>query len=375
MNSHYNPRFNYNSFRRKTRKIHIGSVVVGGDAPVSVQSMTKTDTRDTKATVDQIKTLEKMGCEIIRCAVPDNEAVEALGRIKNEVSIPVIADIHFDHKLALAAVAQGVDGLRINPGNIGSLKKVKEVVAAARDMGIPIRIGVNAGSLESDLQDEYGGATSEAMVASALRHIRILEDMNFTSIKVSLKASDVFRTLEAYEGLATEVDYPFHVGITESGTFLSGTVKSSVGLGLLLHKGLADTIRVSLTAPPEDEVRIGQMILRSLNIRQQGPEIVSCPTCGRCEVDLMKIAGKVEQELSTLKDPIHVAVMGCMVNGPGEAKEADIGVACGRGVGIIFKGGKILKRVKEERIVEEFVREVFSTAEENRSDSSQDDTS
>ena len=365
MSDHYSPAFNYSAVRRKTRKIYIGSVAVGGDAPVSVQSMTKTDTRDAGSTVEQIKRLEETGCEIVRCAVPDSEAAESLGRIKREISIPLIADIHFDHRLALQAVEQGIDGLRINPGNIGSTAKVREVVTAARDRGLPIRIGVNSGSLEKDLREEYGGATPEAMAASALRHIRILEDMDFDSIKVSMKASDVFRTLKAYELLAAEVDYPFHVGITEAGTFLSGTVKSSAGLGLLLFNGLADTIRVSLTAPPEEEVRVGYMILKSLNVRQIGPEIVSCPTCGRCEVDLLKIAGDVERELSPLKASIHVAVMGCMVNGPGEAKEADIGVACGEGKGVLFRKGKLLRSVEEDRIVAELVREVFSMTGED----------
>ncbi len=350
---------NYNAIRRKTRKIHIGDVAIGGDAPVAIQSMTKTDTRDKAATIAQIKRLEDAGCEIIRLAVPDKEAAEALKEIKQAVRIPVIADIHFDHRLALKALDNNIDGLRINPGNIGSRRKIKDVVLAAADKNIPIRIGVNSGSLEKDLLRKFGGAAPEAMMESALRHIRMLEDLNFRSIKVSLKASDISRTVKAYELLAEKVNYPFHAGITESGSLISGAVKSAIGLGFILKKGLADTIRVSLTAPPEEEVRIGRLILSSLNLRQLGPNIVSCPICGRCEVDLMTIAADIERKISSIDEPVHVAIMGCMVNGPGEAKEADIGLACGRGMGIVFKKGKLLKRLKEEEIVDGFTEEVF----------------
>lgn len=359
----------YDTVRRKTRPVSVGGVEIGGSAPVSVQSMTKTDTRDVAATVNQIHALEAAGCEIIRVAVPDEEAVEALVSIIPQISIPLIADIHFDFRLALLAVAAGVDGLRINPGNIGGAARVREVTAAAAERSVPIRIGVNAGSLEKDFLQKYGGATAEAMVESALRHIRILEDLSFDRIKVSLKASDIGRTLEAYRLLAAKVDYPFHAGITEAGGLTAGTVKSSIGLGLLLTEGLVDTLRVSLTADPVEEVRVGRLVLSSLNIRTFGPQIVSCPTCGRCEVDLQSIADAVEKRILGIKTALHVAVMGCMVNGPGEAKDADIGVACGKGVGVIFKRGEVLRRVEEEKIVDVFVEEVERMAEEESRDS------
>ncbi len=343
--------------RRKTRQIMVGSVPIGGGAPVVVQSMTKTDTRDVGATIAEIKRLERSGCEIVRLAVSDQDAAHALGKIKKRVSVPLIADIHFDHRLALASIAAGVDGLRINPGNIGSAKKVREVVRAAAERKLPIRIGVNSGSLEKDLLKKFGGATPEAMVQSALRHVRILEDLSFREIKISLKASDVPRTLAAYRLLGRRVEYPFHAGITEAGSLLSGSVKSAVGLSLLLSEGLADTIRVSLTAPPEDEVRVAFRILRSLGLRSRGVNLVSCPVCGRCEVALVPIVAEVEKRLSGLDAELSVAVMGCMVNGPGEAKEADIGVACGRGVGVLFREGRLLRRVKEGRIISELVKE------------------
>lgn len=348
--------------RRKTRQIKIGDVVIGGSAPIVVQSMAKTDTKDKKATISQIKRLEKAGCEIVRLAVPDKEAVDALGEIKKHVSIPVVADIHFDHRLAIASLEKGIDGLRINPGNIGSKERVKEVVRAAKANAVPIRIGVNSGSLEKAILRKYGGATPRAMVESALKHIRILEDMDFPLIKISMKASDVMRTVEAHRLLARKVDYPFHAGITESGSLVPGSVKSSVGLALLLSEGLADTIRVSLTAPPEEEVRVGFLILSSLGLRSKGLNIISCPICGRCEVDLMKIVTEIEKRLSSIKENLDVAVMGCMVNGPGEAKEADIGLACGQGVGVIFKKGKLYRRLKEEKVIPEFVKEVKKLA-------------
>ena len=344
--------------RRKTRQISVGGVLIGGEAPIIIQSMTKTDTRDVKATVAQIRRLEKAGCEIVRLAVPDTEAAESLRRIRQKVRAPLIADIQFDHRLALACIGLGIDGLRINPGNIGSPEKVKEVVAAAKERNIPIRIGVNSGSLEKEVLKTYGGASAEAMVESAMRHIRILEDLDFRLIKVSLKASDVLRTVEAYRRLGRKVDYPFHAGITEAGPRLCGAVKSAVGLGIILNEGLADTIRVSLTAPPEEEVRVAYQILGSLELRRRGPNIVSCPTCGRCEVNLKRIAAEVERSLSRIPQSLTVAVMGCMVNGPGEAKEADIGVACGRGVGIIFKEGRLLRRVPEKKIFRELLKEV-----------------
>jgi len=348
--------------RRKTQQIKVGDVAIGGGAPIVVQSMTKTDTRDKRATLRQIRNLEKAGCEIVRLAIPDKEAVEAFSEIKKKARIPMIADIHFDHRLALLCLENGADGLRINPGNIGSKAKVREVVEAARGRNVPIRIGVNSGSLEKQLLRKHGSATPEAMVESALRHVRMLEDLNFTQIKISLKASDVIRTVCAYRLLAERVDYPFHAGITEAGSLIPGTVKSSVGLALILREGLADTIRVSLTAAPEEEVRVGYLILSSLDIRRRGPNVIACPVCGRCEVDLFRIASRIEKELASIPSLIDVAVMGCMVNGPGEAKEADIGLACGRGAGVIFKKGKLLRRVDEKNLINEFLEEVRSLA-------------
>lgn len=348
--------------RRMTRQISVGGVKIGGGAPITVQSMTDTDTRDTAATVAQIHRLEELGCEIVRIAVPDEAAAAAVADIQRQIQIPLVADIHFDHRLALSALASGVDGLRINPGNIGSRDKVREVVTAAGERSVPIRIGVNSGSLEKDLLERFGSATAEAMVLSALKHVRILEDLNFFDIKVSLKASDIRRTLEAYRLLAEQVAYPFHAGITEAGSLLSGSVKSAAGLALLLSDGLVDTFRVSLTAPPEEEVRVAYGILSSLGIRQRGPEIISCPVCGRCEVDISRIAEDIEKRLAHVTAPLKVAVMGCMVNGPGEAKEADIGVACGRGSGIIFKHGKVWRKVPEDDIVKVFVEEVLRLA-------------
>ncbi len=348
--------------RRKTRQIKIGDVLIGGGAPIVVQSMTKTDTKDIKLTVAQIKRLEKIGCELVRIAVLDEEAAEAFGEIKKQAAIPVVADIHFDYRLALASLEKGADALRINPGNIGSKEKVKEVVRAARDRAVPIRIGVNSGSLEKSLLQKYGEACPEAMVESALRHVKILEDMDFPHIKISLKASDVTRTVEAYKLLSDKVDYPFHAGITEAGSLVPGTVKSSVGLALLLNLGLVDTLRVSLTAPPEEEVRVGYLILSSLGIRLRGLNIISCPVCGRCEVDFIEIVSEIEKRLSSVKSTFDVAIMGCMVNGPGEAKEADIGLACGRGKGVLFKKGKVYRSLKEREIIPEFVKEVKKLA-------------
>ncbi|MFC2168518.1 flavodoxin-dependent (E)-4-hydroxy-3-methylbut-2-enyl-diphosphate synthase [Acidobacteriota bacterium] len=352
--------------RRKTRQICIGGVPIGGGAPIVVQSMSKTHTRDIPSTLAQIRRLEKAGCEIVRVAVPDRESAEAIGEIKKQTAIPIIADIHFDYRLALASLDKGVDGLRINPGNIGARDKLQKVVNAAKERSIPIRIGVNSGSIEKDLLRKFGGATAEAMVESALRHVRILEDMDFFLLKISLKASDVDRTLDAYRILAEKVDYPFHAGITEAGSLLRGAVKSSVGLALLLNLGLVDTLRVSLTAPPEEEVKVGFLILASLGIRSFGPNIVSCPICGRCDVDLFEISKSIENEISFLKENIDVAVMGCMVNGPGEAKEADIGLACGKGKGVVFKKGKLSRQLKNDEIVTEFVAEVKKFAKEGK---------
>jgi len=353
----------YPVVRRKTKQVKVGDVAVGGGAPVIVQSMTKTDTRDRRATLLQIRRLERAGCEIVRLAVPDEEAALAFGEIRKMVKIPMIADIHFDHRIALSCLEKGADGLRINPGNIGSKTKVREVARMAKERNVPIRIGVNSGSLEKRVLQKYGSATAEAMAESALHHVHILEELDFTDIKISLKASDVLRTLCAYRILAKQVDYPFHAGITEAGSPVRGTVKSAAGLALLLREGLADTIRVSLTAPPEEEVRVGYLILSSLGLRKRGLNVISCPICGRCEVDLFRIASRIEKRLASVAAPLDVAIMGCMVNGPGEAKEADIGLACGRGAGIIFKKGKLYRRVKEGRIVTEFVDEVRSLAD------------
>ena len=341
----------------------VGGVPIGGGAPVVVQSMAKTLTHQVDRTVAQVKRLERAGCEIVRLAVPDERSAEALKVIRKRITIPLIADIHFDHRLALAALRAGVDGLRLNPGTIGSKEKVREVVRAARQQKIPIRIGVNSGSLEKDLLAKYGEASPEAMVESALRHIRLLEDLGFDLIKVSLKASDIGRTIAAYRLLAEEVDYPFHAGITEAGGLYSGTVKSAVGLGLLLSEGLADTVRVSLTAPPEEEVRAAYLILESLGLCARGINFISCPTCGRAEVDMMKIVPEIEKGLAAIRVPLKVALMGCMVNGPGEAREADIGVACGRGVGILFKKGRLVRRIEERRIIPEIIREAKKMAQ------------
>lgn len=342
--------------RRRTRQIYVGDVAIGNGAPISVQSMTKTDTRDVNATVRQILALESAGCEIIRLAVPDMEAALALGKIKSQISdlgsqIPMIADIHFDWRLALEVIKQGVDGLRLNPGNIGAKWKVKEVVAAAKEKNIPIRIGVNAGSLEKELLEKYGHPTPEALVESAEGHIRILEELNFFDIKVSLKASNVMKTVDAYRLFSKRYDYPLHIGISEAGPPFSGIIKSAVGLGILLSEGIGDTIRVSLTAEPEEEVRVAYEILRSLGIRRRGPELISCPTCGRCQIDLKPLAQKVEDILKNVNKPISVAVMGCVVNGPGEAREADYGIAGGKGMGLVFKKGEVVKKVKEEELL------------------------
>jgi len=354
--------------RRRTREIILGGVRIGGNAPISVQSMTNTDTRDTSATIQQIKALVRVGCEIVRVAVPTLEAAQVLGKIKRAISIPLIADIHFDYRLALKAIDEGVDGLRLNPGNIGGVERVREVVKAAREKGIPIRIGVNAGSLEKDILGRYGHPTPEAMVESALRHIRILEDLGFFDIKVSLKASDVLKTVEAYRLLARRVDYPFHIGITEAGTVFSGAVKSSVGLGILLAEGIGDTIRVSLTGDPVEEVRTGWEILKSLRLRERGVNIISCPTCGRIRIDAINLANEIEKRLSHITRPINVAVMGCVVNGPGEAVESDIGIAGGDGVGLLYVRGNMVRKVREDGIVDEVVREVERMANDDYTD-------
>ncbi|MBU4208951.1 MAG: flavodoxin-dependent (E)-4-hydroxy-3-methylbut-2-enyl-diphosphate synthase [Proteobacteria bacterium] len=344
--------------RKKTRQIKVGKVKIGGMAPIAVQSMTNTFTQDIVSTVAQIGRLEKAGCEIVRVAVPDEDAANAISSIKEKISIPIIADIHFDYRLAIASARAGADGLRINPGNIGSIKKVKAVVECATDFNIPIRIGVNSGSLEKDLLKKYNGASAEAMVESAVRHIELLKSLDFHQIKVSIKASDVHRTLEAYRLLSSKTDIPLHVGVTEAGALFPGIVKSSIGIGMLLAEGIGDTIRVSLTRDPVEEVRVGFEILKALNIRRRGPEIISCPTCGRCKIDLFDIVEQVDKALLTSTLDIKIAIMGCMVNGPGEAKEADIGIAGGDGKGILFKRGKVIKKFPQEKLVEVLLKEI-----------------
>jgi (E)-4-hydroxy-3-methylbut-2-enyl-diphosphate synthase len=344
--------------RRKTKKILVGGVPVGGGSPISVQSMTKTDTRDVKATVRQIRALCGEGCEIVRIAVPDEIAAKALGSIKRSVPIPVIADIHFDWRLALEAIRQGIDGLRINPGNIGARWKVAELVSASRERNIPIRIGVNAGSLGKKLLEKFGRPSPEALVESAAGHIEILESMKFSDIKVSLKASNVPTTVEAYRLFSRKFRYPLHIGISEAGPPHTGIIKSAVGLGILLAEGIGDTMRVSLSAPPAEEVRVAYEILKSLGLREKGATVISCPTCGRCEIDIRGLAAKVEKRLKGVAKPLTVAVMGCIVNGPGEAREADIGIAGGKGKGLLFKKGAVARSIKEKDLLDALMEEI-----------------
>jgi len=344
--------------RKKTAQISVGSVRIGGQAPVVVQSMTNTHTHDVEATVAQIKRLEAAGCEIVRVAVPDNESARAIQTIKQKISIPLIADIHFNHRLAVSAVESGADGLRINPGNIGSREKIRAVVDCAKAFAVPIRIGVNSGSLEKELLEKHGGATAEAMVESALRHVDILSSFGFDSIKVSIKASDVARTVEAYRLFSSKTDIPVHLGVTEAGGLFPGVVKSSLGIGMLLSEGIGDTIRVSLTRDPVEEIRVGYEILKALGIRQHGPDIISCPTCGRCNIDLFDIADRIEKRVATMTAPIKIAIMGCVVNGPGEAREADIGIAGGDGKGALFKKGEVVKTLPQEALVDVLLKEL-----------------
>ncbi len=344
--------------RRKTRQVKIGQVRVGGFAPIAVQSMTNTQTQDAVSTIAQINSLEAAGCEIIRIAVPDQEAAAAIAEIKKKITIPLIADIHFDYRLAIASAKAGADGLRLNPGNIGGLKKIKAVAQCAKDHNLPIRIGVNAGSLEKDILKQYNGATPEGMVESALRHVALLDQCNFDQIKISIKASDVPRTVEAYRLLSNSCDFPLHVGVTEAGGLFPGIVKSALGIGMLLAEGIGDTIRVSLTRDPVEEIKVGFEILKALEIRQHGPEIISCPTCGRCNLDLFKIVEDVEKALMTNKTPLKLAIMGCVVNGPGEAREADLGIAGSKDNGVLFKKGKVIKIIKHDQLVDVFLEEV-----------------
>ncbi len=354
--------------RKKTRQIQVGTVAVGGDAPISVQSMTNTHTHDISATVSQINRLQSAGCEIVRVAVPDKKAAMAISEIKKEISIPLIADIHFDYRLAMDSLKAGADALRINPGNIGSIQNVRAVVDCAKDRNVSIRIGVNSGSLEKELLKKFGKVTAEAMVESALRHIDLITSFGFDRIKLSIKASDVARTVDAYRLLSSSTDFPLHVGVTEAGSLYSGIVKSSLGIGTLLADGIGDTIRVSLTRDPVEEVRVAYEILKALGIRRRGPEIISCPTCGRCNIDLFGIVEKVEDSLMTCLLPAKIAIMGCVVNGPGEAREADVGIAGGDGVGILFKHGKIVKKFPQEQLVDVLLKEVAALEKERRQD-------
>ncbi|WP_167956815.1 flavodoxin-dependent (E)-4-hydroxy-3-methylbut-2-enyl-diphosphate synthase [Anaerosporobacter faecicola] len=338
-------------YRDKTKVIRIGDRVIGGGNPILIQSMANTKTEDVKATVAQIQALEDAGCDIIRVAVPTMEAAIALEEIKKQIHIPLVADIHFDYRLAIAAMEHGADKIRINPGNIGSIERVKAVVDVAKERNIPIRVGVNSGSLEKELVEKYHGVTSEGIVESALDKVRIIEEMGYDNLVISIKSSDVLMAVKAHELIATKTDYPLHVGITESGTILSGNIKSSVGLGIILHAGIGDTIRVSLTGDPVEEVKSAKLILRTLGLRKGGIEVVSCPTCGRTQIDLIGLANKVEAMVQKYDLDIKVAVMGCVVNGPGEAKEADIGIAGGKGVGMLIKKGEVVKTLPEDQLL------------------------
>lgn len=346
--------------RKETIKVKIGNLYMGGDAPVVIQSMTNTDTRDIEKTINQIKILYNAGCEVIRCAVPDKEAAEAIKEIVKQSPIPVVADIHFDYSLALMCIENGISKLRINPGNIGSKEKVQKVVEAAKAKNIPIRIGVNSGSLEKQILEKYGKPTAEALVESALGHVRILEELDFKDIIISIKSSNVSMMIESYRLMSSKCNYPLHLGVTESGTPFKGTIKSSIGIGTLLAEGIGDTIRVSLTSDPIEEIKVAKEILKALNLRKGGLELISCPTCGRTQIKLIEIANEVEKRLEKINKDIKVAVMGCVVNGPGEAREADIGIAGGKGVGIIFKKGQIIKNCKEEDLVDELMKEIES---------------
>lgn len=344
--------------RRNTRKLKLGKTFIGGDSKITVQSMTNTDTRDVNATINQIKLLEKNNCDIIRCAVPDMEAAQSLDKIISNINIPLVADIHFDYRLALESIKRGVSALRINPGNIGNKERVELVAKSAKERNIPIRIGVNSGSLEKDILKKYGKVCPEALVESALRHVNILENVNFEDIIISIKSSDVIQMIESYKLISNKVNYPLHLGVTEAGTIWRGTIKSSIGIGSLLSEGIGDTIRVSLTGDPIEEVKVGREILRSVGHLNTGVKFISCPTCGRTEINLINIAKEVEDKLSNCNKDIKVAIMGCIVNGPGEAKEADIGIAGGKGEGLIFKKGKIIKKVSEDKLVNELLKEI-----------------
>ncbi|MCI5849313.1 MAG: flavodoxin-dependent (E)-4-hydroxy-3-methylbut-2-enyl-diphosphate synthase [Lachnoclostridium sp.] len=343
---------------KNSKVVDVGGVKMGGDNPVRIQSMTNTKTEDVKATVAQILRLEEAGCELVRCTVPTMEAACALKEIKKQIHIPLIADIHFDYKLAIAAIENGADKIRINPGNIGSNEKVKAVVDAAKKANIPIRIGVNSGSLEKDKIEKYGGVTAEGITESALEKIKLIEDMGYDNLVVSIKSSDVLMSIKAHELIAKSTKHPIHVGITEAGTVWAGNIKSAIGIGIILHEGIGDTIRVSLTGDPVEEIYSAKLILKTLGLRKDGVTVVSCPTCGRTNVDLISLANKVEEMVKDIDKPIKVAVMGCVVNGPGEAREADLGIAGGIGEGLLFKKGEIIKKVPEENLLEELKAEL-----------------
>ena len=349
-----------------TKVVKIGDRVIGGGNPILIQSMTNTKTEDVAATVAQIQALTAAGCDIIRCAVPTMEAAEALTEIKKQVNIPVVADIHFDYRLALAAIEHGADKIRINPGNIGSTERVRAVVDAAKERGIPIRVGVNSGSLEKDLVEKYHGVTAEGIVESALDKVHLIEDMGYDNLVISIKSSDVMMCVKAHELIATQTDHPLHVGITESGTIISGNIKSSIGLGLILHQGIGDTIRVSLTGDPLEEIKSAKLILRTLGLCKGGVEVVSCPTCGRTRIDLIGLANQVENMVADIPLDIKVAVMGCVVNGPGEAKEADIGIAGGIGEGLLIKNGEVYKKVPEGELLEALRYELLHWNEQQK---------
>lgn len=344
--------------REETRPIFVGDVQIGGQSDVVIQSMTTTDTRDIDATVKQIEELANAGCQIVRLAVVDEEAARAIKEIKIRSPLPLVADIHFNYKLALMSLENGIDKIRINPGNIGSIENVKQVVEACKERNVPIRIGVNSGSIEKEILEKYGHPTPEALVESALKHVEILEQLDFYDIALSLKASNVPMMIKTYELMAEKRNYPLHVGVTEAGTVFAGSIKSSVGIGTVLSKGIGDTIRVSLTGDPTEEIKVAKAILKSLEIRVNEPEIISCPTCGRVQIDLIGLANRVEQVLQTIDQPIKVAVMGCAVNGPGEAREADVGVAGGNGEGLIFRSGKLVRKIKEDQLFEELMKEI-----------------
>ena len=353
-------------YREHTKTIKIGNQVIGGGHPVLIQSMTNTKTEDVAATVAQILTLEKAGCQIIRCAVPTMEAARALGEIKKQIHIPLVADIHFDYKLAIAAMENGADKIRINPGNIGSRERIQAVVDVAKERRIPIRVGVNSGSLEKELVEKYHGVTAEGLVESALDKVKIIEDMGYDQLVISIKSSDVLMCAKAHELIAQKTDYPLHVGITEAGTLFSGNIKSAVGLGIILYQGIGDTIRVSLTGDPSEEVKSAKRILKTLGLRNGGIEVVSCPTCGRTQIDLIGLANKVEDMVQDIPLDIKVAVMGCVVNGPGEAKEADLGIAGGKGEGLLIKKGEVIAKVPEDQLLDALKTELDKIAKKGK---------